>query len=281
LSGGPGYSGDYLTDVFTHVAQHARAVLLDQRGTGQSRLKRLDSTTITLQKEIEDVDALRVALHVDRITLLGHSWGGQLAMAYAAAHPDHVAALILVGSGGPSLRSQDTIGKKLAARLTPADRDSISAWSALATGPRRAEALREMARLDRKAYMYDVRKQPAVEREKGGASFDSRVSTLVFQDLERTHFDLSASLARLREQSSLPFPVLLIYGDADVIGVTTAPEISPLFPQAQKEIVPHSGHYPWIEAPSRFYSDLDRFTSRPPPRPTAARPRPASRPSPR
>ena len=113
LSGGPGAPGAYLEPVYDSVAHHARAILLDQRGTGRSVLGRTDSTTLTLRLAVEDIEALRKRLGVEKLTLLGHSWGGQLAMAYTVAHPKRVRALILVGSAGAGPGLGDQMMEKL------------------------------------------------------------------------------------------------------------------------------------------------------------------------
>lgn len=114
LSGGPGASSDYLESVYAHVAASSRAILLDQRGTGRSVLRRSDSTTLTLRLAIHDIEALRQRLGVDRLILVGHSWGGQLAMAYLAAYPAHVRGLgslapAVLGSARPARSARDSV----------------------------------------------------------------------------------------------------------------------------------------------------------------------------
>src|SRR5215831_9925706 len=94
LSGGPGYDSDYFWfgPVFHDLAKTRWVVTYDQRGTGRSApVGPKDSVTVA--DFVADLEALRVALKVDQIDLLGHSWGGYLAQAYAAAHGDRVAHL--------------------------------------------------------------------------------------------------------------------------------------------------------------------------------------------
>ena len=71
-------------------------VLFDQRGCGQSQPhgEIADNTT---QHLIDDIEALRTALGIDRFVLFGGSWGSTLALAYAIAHPENVSRLILRG----------------------------------------------------------------------------------------------------------------------------------------------------------------------------------------
>jgi proline iminopeptidase len=262
LSGGPGLSGDYLQAVYRHLANTSRAVLLDQRGTGLSRLARMDSTTLTVRKAVDDIEALRVRLGVDRLFLLGHSWGGALALAYTAVHPRQVAGIVLIGSAAPSFTKDLGIGEKLKQRLTSADLDSIRQWSNLAAVPaRNAEAMLQLGRLNRKAYLFDGAMSDAVERTRPPESFNWTVGRLMTQDLQRTRFDVSSALADAARSTEPPLRALVVYGEADVIGEATAPQIRAALPNAPVRVVRHSGHYPWVEAPEDFYAIIDAVLS--------------------
>ena len=84
---------------------------------------------MSLRLAIEKLEALRQHLGLEKMTFAGHSWGGMLAMAYAASHPDRVERLILIGSGGPTrefldyyednIGSDSTLERKLEERLLP------------------------------------------------------------------------------------------------------------------------------------------------------------------
>ena len=67
----------------------------DQRGAGRSA--RPDDFDYSLKAQVADLEAIRNALGVVRVQLVGQSWGGAVAAAYAATYPDRVSALILVG----------------------------------------------------------------------------------------------------------------------------------------------------------------------------------------
>src|SRR4030095_9932067 len=85
LSGGPGFNVDYMIPVAEFVPASYQRVFYEQRGTGRSRLATMTAEKMTLQHVIADLEALRVHLKQERLFLIGHSWGGMLAMAYAAA----------------------------------------------------------------------------------------------------------------------------------------------------------------------------------------------------
>jgi pimeloyl-ACP methyl ester carboxylesterase len=130
VHGGPG--GNHLgLRPLEALAPERRVILYDQRGTGES--DRLPISTakpeglgrLSLEENVADLEAIRARLGRDRIALIGHSWGGALAVFYAAAHPEHVEKLV-VYSGGPEtpeLAAKKQLAHK--ARLSEEDRDAI------------------------------------------------------------------------------------------------------------------------------------------------------------
>jgi pimeloyl-ACP methyl ester carboxylesterase len=91
-------SGQHWTNQLDHLRPSRRAVALDLRGHGQSEAKADDDTTI--DDLAADVATVVDGLDLHRVALVGHSIGGSAAVAYAAAHPDRVAGLLLVGTPG-------------------------------------------------------------------------------------------------------------------------------------------------------------------------------------
>jgi proline iminopeptidase len=95
LHGGPGSGTSPKQRRFFDPASY-RIVLFDQRGSGKSEpFASLEHNTTP--KLVEDIEALRVHLGVDKWLVFGGSWGSTLALAYAQAHPDRVASLVLRG----------------------------------------------------------------------------------------------------------------------------------------------------------------------------------------
>ena len=101
-NGGPGFDHTYLhlSDVWDTIGKTRKVVLYDQRGNGRSS-PIAPGQSCTLRDQIEDLEALRAHIGADRVDLLGHSWGGFLAMAYAARYPQHVQHLLIVDSAAP------------------------------------------------------------------------------------------------------------------------------------------------------------------------------------
>ena len=96
IHGGPGLSLEAMA-VFENLANPDRRVVsYDQRGAGRSTVP--DDLDYSLDAHVADLEAVRDALGADTVQLVGQSWGGAIAAAYAATHPDRVSALVLVGA---------------------------------------------------------------------------------------------------------------------------------------------------------------------------------------
>jgi len=121
----------------------------DQRGSGRSELP--DSLALTADAMVEELEALRQRFRIEKLTLLGHSWGGGLALLYTMRYPDRVRRMVLVGSlglrGTPYL--PQWFGTQAARRDSAANRRLLVVDSLMAIAPASLELCREWFRLRR------------------------------------------------------------------------------------------------------------------------------------
>ena len=103
VNGGPGLSHAYMmqNDLWQRVGRNHFVVLYDQRGTGKSKPLK-GGAAQTMDAQVADLEAVRATLHLEKVVLVGDSYGGLLSMAYAVAHPEHVAKLVLSDSPPPN-----------------------------------------------------------------------------------------------------------------------------------------------------------------------------------
>src|SRR5512135_932056 len=94
VHGGPGASHDYFLPYLLPLARKNRLVFIDERGSGKSE-KLEDARAYTVENMVEDTEAVRQALNLGNIALLGHSCGGVLAQAYAFKYSANLTHLIL------------------------------------------------------------------------------------------------------------------------------------------------------------------------------------------
>jgi proline iminopeptidase len=86
LHGGPSFDHNYLLPDMDRLAGTLRVIYYAQRGRGLSA-DGVEPGDVTMESEVEDLDAIRRSLGLDAVALIGHSWGGLLAMYYAIAYP--------------------------------------------------------------------------------------------------------------------------------------------------------------------------------------------------
>ena len=123
LHGGPGASHDYFLPYLLPLARKNRLIFIDERGSGRSQ--RLDDPAgYTVEAMVEDVEAVRQALGIKSMSLLGHSFGGVLAQAYALKYQEHLTHLILC-STFHSTRRMNEVFAAMKEQMTPELRGRI------------------------------------------------------------------------------------------------------------------------------------------------------------
>src|SRR3989440_10258372 len=115
LHGGPGAPHDYLLPQYDRLARGRPLLYYDQRGGGRSPVPR--DTPVGWREHVADLEALRDRWGHDRVTLLGYSWGGLLAVLYALEHPARIDRLALVSSAPLTAAWRDGFERRLAARM--------------------------------------------------------------------------------------------------------------------------------------------------------------------
>ena len=123
VHGGPGASHDYFLPYLLPLAQHNKVIFIDERGSGRSQ-ELEDPSGYTVENMVEDVEAVRQALGLGKISLLGHSYGGALAQAYAFKYQRNLTHLIL-GSTWSSTQRLNEIFVRMKQNMSPELRDRI------------------------------------------------------------------------------------------------------------------------------------------------------------
>lgn len=116
VHGGPGGDHSVFKKNCSKLQNDVQLILFDHRGCGRSM--RSNPETYTLENNVDDMNALRQHLGLDKIIVYGHSYGGLVATAYALKYPEHVVKLIL-GVTAIDYTFLDAAQKKLQARGTP------------------------------------------------------------------------------------------------------------------------------------------------------------------
>lgn len=248
VNGGPGLSHVYMVqnDLWERVAKHRLVVLYDQRGTGGSKPV-LAGASQGMEAQVADLEAIRAALGLERFALLGDSYGGLLSMAYTAAHPEHVAKLILSDSPGPSWKD---IAHPLPQVFPDIEEQAQAEAKALGEGS--DAAARSGMRNHFRMIFYSPEKRDAYMAKMGGLGYEPAVAEAVRKATES--LDLNAVVGSFR------MPTLVITGRYDMnVAPLTAWKLAHAIPGAKIVFFEQSGHLPAYEEADRYLSVLESF----------------------
>ncbi len=250
LHGGPGAHHDYLLPGMDALATGRTLVYYDQRGGGRSAVAR--DVPVGWREQVADLEALRDIWGLDRLHLLGYSWGALLAMLYAVTHPERVASLALVSPAPAATRERAGYEADLAARnATPALLAARTALQASGLRTRDIPAYNQrLFELAVSGYFHD----PARARELTPFRVTGRTQQEVWHSLG-ADLDLRPSLARL------DLPAIVVHGDDDPIPVPTAQATATAL-RAPCIVLPACGHVPYVEALPALVAALDPFLPR-------------------
>jgi proline iminopeptidase len=252
LHGGPAVN-DY-SDLFAAELAGWDAFRYTQRGVAPS----VTDGPFTIEQHVADALAVLDQHGVAAATVLGHSWGGYLAMQLAARAPGRVSALVLadplgaVGDGGLA-----GFGAELEARATPEARARIAELDGLSITSKGQEAAvaPEYFRLEWPGYF-------AVPADAPPVPDTVRVSPEAFEQT-------SASVAAAAGRGDLPGllsgfagPVEVVAGERSPLPRQAAESTAAVFPDARLTIAPGAGHQVWHEAPGCLAAALSRVAAR-------------------
>lgn len=252
LPGGPMQDTGYLGDL-GGLPAHRELVMFDLRGTGRSAVPE-DTASYRCDRLVNDVEALREHLGLDRVDLLAHCAGANLAALYAARHPERVGRLALITPSTVAVGITAT-GEQ---RLDVARRRAGEPWFDASFAALEAIVAGDVAdghwaaiepffygRWDAAAQAHQAA-QAGHRNESAATAFGAEGA----YDPPRTR----AALARFDR------PVLLLAGEVDLNTVPAAvEEYAGLFPHAELVVQPGAGHFPWLDDADRFVATTAAF----------------------
>lgn len=254
LPGGPMRASVYLGDLGGLTARR-RLVLLDLRGTGDSAPP-VDPATYRCDRMVDDVEALRAHLGLERMDLLAHSAAGSLAMLYAARCPTRVRRLALVTPNPTALGMRATVEERLAAARSRAEEPwferALPALEALLAGDGEFDLACVpffYGRWDEAARGHDAATEEQTNEEAADVYFSDGA------------FAPDATRAAL---AALTAPVLVLAGELDG---NPHPELArrtaEAFPHGALAVQPGAAHYPWLDDPEWFVRRVAAFLRTP------------------
>jgi len=266
VHGGPGASHDYFLPYLTPLARQHQLIFIDERGSGRS--SKLDNPSgYTVEAMADDVEAVRKELALGRIALLGHSYGGVLAQAYALKYQQNLSSLILCSTFFSTTKMNQVFQKELAAM--PAEvRERIQKLEAAGLfghgkdyeKNRYPEAYMIAAWGDGYfPYLYQRHPDPNYD-----PLDDGKMSWDLYREMWGSdgEFVIDGNLKSVEYADRLPglrVRTLVTAGDHDECDPGQAKELSGLIRGSRLVIFPQSGHMTFVDQPDLFMRTIDEF----------------------
>lgn len=254
IHGGPGLSQDYLLPQMYRLARHNQVVFYDQRGCGNSSGV-INDDTITLKRFLEDLETIRKDLGFEKISILGHSWGGFLAMKYAITYPEQVEKLILSNTMPASKEDFVLFAHEYVKRTTPLreELDKISNMPGFKEG--NPDLMEKFYRNIFRTYCYIPEKANLLNLRMTSTSWVNSVK--VYESFRKNVFETTFNL--IPSLQLLKVPTLLIHGSADPVPPITAEHVHEVIRHSEFVIMEKCGHFPYVEDPEIYFKHIEEF----------------------
>jgi proline iminopeptidase len=266
LHGGPGASHEYFLPYLIPLAKTNRLIFIDERGSGRSQ-KLDDPAGYTIENMVEDVEGVRQQLGLGDVSLLGHSFGGALAQAYALKYQSHLTHLILASTFS-STKQLNTFFEQMKAKMAPEVRARIDALENQGLFGHGKDYEKNRYPPDYMVAAWGDGYFPYLYGRKPDPNFDPAAMGAMSWDLYRTmwgshgEFVIDGNLTSVEytdRLGSIKVPTLITVGDHDEVDPSLARDMQQHISGSQLVILPNSGHMTFVDQPDLFVKTVNDF----------------------
>jgi proline iminopeptidase len=250
VNGGLLHDHHLLWPALSPLARRRQLIVYDQRGRGASEAPS-DPDDARIEDDAADLGALRRALGLRQWDVLGHSWGGGIAMLGTEGDPSGIRRLVLVNAVGATDEWMPELRARARARLGEEDRAILDGVDDVALADPHPDVHGAHARAIYRAWFAD----PSLAELFTAPVAASRTGAAVAARLRRDGYDWRERVRAVRT------PSLVIHGADDALPPSVAASLASLLPGSRLEVLPDAGHMPFWEAPEQFFALVEGFLS--------------------
>jgi len=248
LHGGPGLGFDYLRDLADELAEENDVAWYQQRGLAPSAAE----GPYTVAADVGDARRVLDALGWDKAYVVGHSWGGHLALHVAEALPERLLGVLAVdplGSVGdgrwPEFDEEIFRRTPEPVRVRARELDELAS-----SGAADDDLALEQMRLVWSAYFADPGAAPPMPKLRMASERSAQMGQSIVAELPA----LEAGLGQIR------LPVGFVHGSRSPMPLAASTDAAERIPGAWVDVVDGAGHFVWVEAPGAVRASLRRLT---------------------
>jgi proline iminopeptidase len=252
IHGGPVMDHSYLLPQMDQLSSDYQLIYYDQRACGKSSID-VDTSKMTLQAFADDVKLLSDSLDLKKPVVLGHSWGGLIAMKYATTYPDHLSKLILSNSIPANHEEWQDEQAFMEEQVTDDQNERQS--NILSSGELQKDPASAVKKLMLLSFENQFFNKTKMEELQLNIPIDYMARSAKFQALapDLVSYDLYSPMTYLE------VPTLIIYGDKEPAATLSAPHLMSHLADGKMEIIRECGHFPFIEQPDIFFNAIKEF----------------------
>jgi proline iminopeptidase len=268
LHGGPGSSHDYFLPYLLPLARHNRLVLIDERGSGRSQ-KLEDPSGYTIENMAEDVETVRQALNLGKINLLGHSYGGALAQAYALKYQRNLNHLILASTWS-STKAMNQVFVRMKQNMSPELRERIDRMEAAGLFGHGKDYEKNRYTKEYMIAAWGEGYFPYIYQNHPNPNEDPEAEGNLPWDLYRVmwgshgEFVIDGNLRSVEytdRLATLTVPTMIVVGDHDECDPSLSQTMHEKIAKSKLLILPKSGHMTFVDQNAMFIKAVDQFLS--------------------
>jgi len=268
LHGGPGASHDYFLPYLLPMARYNRIIFIDERGSGRSQ-KLENPSGYTIENMVEDVEAVRQALGLGKISLLGHSYGGALAQAYALKYQRNLSHLILASTWSSTV-AMNRVFVGMKQNMTPELRDRIDKLEAQGLFGHGKDYEKNRYTNEYMIAAWGEGYFPYVYHNHPDPNYDPIAAGNMAWDLYREmwgqhgEFVIDGNLKSVEytnRLSTIKVPTLILVGEHDECDPSLSQTMHQKIAGSKLVILPNAGHMTFVDQTGMFIKTVHGFLS--------------------
>ncbi|RYD82901.1 MAG: alpha/beta hydrolase [Sphingobacteriales bacterium] len=259
LQGGPGYSHHYMRAISDSL-KDCKSILIDYQGTGFSNYGNVDSSWVSNEQIVKDIETIREHLKIQKWTLIGHGYGGMFALLYGVQHPQNTEKIITISNAGTNQRFREHFMDNILSKISLENRQRIKdIKSGKIKTTNEIPGIGEVDLLILQGYFYDLRNIPklisVVPEDAISKAFNPEFGDAYWNNKVNRNFDIQNEVLDM----DIPIRMIESWQDPNYDGRQLL--LNHQLKNSKIRFINKAGHFEWTEQPKEFFPILNEFLS--------------------